>query len=201
MRNAMMTVGVAMAFTVALATTATHSEAQNADAVRAAIEEIRLATKKYEDIEVAKAEGFVPAADGHCATAMEAGLPPEAGAMGVHYINPKLLKITAATPLIDGEGTHTDFLNPSILLYEPQADGTMKLVGVENLVFWKAWTAAGNTVPPTLAGRSWDYMEGEKAHGFVPHVDQHVYFIETEDKNPLKQLQPFHPGVTCAHAK
>lgn len=63
-------------------------------------------------------------------------------------------------------------MNPSILLYEPQADGSLVLVGVENLVFEKAWRAAGNTKPPSFAGRSWDYMKndpntpGDEAHGF-----------------------------------
>ena len=40
--------------------------------------------------------------------------------MGIHYINPKLLKITAVEPRVDGDSTHTDFMNPAILLYEPQ---------------------------------------------------------------------------------
>jgi hypothetical protein len=193
----------AMAFSFVVVATASYSQEKVWDraAVKAAIEEVRTATKKYEDVEVAKAEGFIPADNGHCATATEAGLPAEAGAMGIHYINPKVLKITAVKPLVDGESTHTDFLKPAILLYEPQANGFLKLVGVENLVFWKAWTAAGNKTPPTFAGRTWDYMEGEKAHGFTPHADQHVYFIETADKDPMKQLLPFHPGVTCAHAK
>ncbi|MGP1674052.1 MAG: hypothetical protein ACTS8Z_02415, partial [Candidatus Limnocylindrales bacterium] len=36
-----------------------------------------------------------------------------------------------------------DFGNPAILIYEPQADGGMELVAVENLVFVAAWEAAG----------------------------------------------------------
>ena len=193
----------AMACSLVIVATASHSQEKVWDkaAVKAAIEEVRSATMKYENVEVAKAEGFIPAAGGHCGVATEAGLPPSAGAMGIHYINPKMLKIAAIKPLVDGESTHTDFLKPAILLYEPQANGSLKLVGVENLVFWKAWTAAGNKTPPTFAGRTWDYMEGEKAHGFTPHADQHVYFLETSDKDPMKQLESYHPNVSCAHAK
>ena len=69
------------------------------------------------------------------------------GAMGVHYVRPDLLGITAPpSPRVDGNGTHTDFLKPGILIYEPQADGSMQLVAVENLVFNPAVTCAHHGV-------------------------------------------------------
>ena len=68
------------------------------------------------------------------------GRPASYGAMGIHYFRPDLLGITAPpSPRVNGVGTHTDFLKPSILIYEPQADGSMALVAVENLVFAAAW--------------------------------------------------------------
>ncbi len=177
----------------------------NAHNVAAEIEKVRVATEKYNDVNVALAEGFVPAPPGHCITAATEGLPPEWGGMGIHYINPKMLKITATQPRVDGQATHTDFLKPSILLYEPRANGTMKLVGVENLVFLNAWHAAGNAAPPSFAGRSFDTMadntgtENDEAHQFQPHHDQHVYFAKSA--NPMDQLRPFSPSVTCEHFK
>ena len=45
--------------------------------------------------------------------------------MGIHYINPQMLKITSTEPRVDGNSTHTDFMKPAILLYEPQADGSL----------------------------------------------------------------------------
>jgi hypothetical protein len=69
-----------------------------------------------------------------------------------------LLGITATEPRVDGAGIYTDFLNPAILLYEPQADGGLEPVGVENLVFKEAWHAAGNTEPPVFAGQSFNEM-------------------------------------------
>jgi hypothetical protein len=173
--------------------------------VAAEIEKVRQATKKYEDINVALAEGYVPAPPGDCVTAAKEGLPPEWGGMGIHYIQPKLLKIKGAKPRVHGDSTHTDFMNPAILLYEPQADGTMKLVGVENLVFLHAWQRAGNQAAPTFAGRHYDTMadsaatEQDEAHHFDPHMDQHVYFANSAD--PRTQLNPFHPSVTCEHHK
>lgn len=176
-----------------------------AQEVAAAIEKVRLANIRFTDVNVAKAEGFVPAPPGDCVDAAHEGLPAHWGGMGIHYINPKLLKITQGQPRVDGKATNTDFMNPSILLYEPQADGSLKLVGVENLVFLNAWKAAGNLAPPMFAGRIWDTMADnsstpeDEAHRFEPHHDQHVYFHKMADARD--QLKPFNPNVTCKHHK
>lgn len=173
--------------------------------IAAEIEKVRQATTKYNDINVALAEGYVPAPPGDCVTADKEGLPAAWGGMGIHYINPKFLKITGVEPKVSGKSTHTDFMKPAILLYEPRADGSMELVGVENLVFLSAWKMAGNQAAPTFAGRSYDTMaddagtEHDEAHNFEPHHDQHVYFKKMS--NPADQLNPFSPGVTCEHFK
>lgn len=196
-------IGAAIA-AIGLATIAAPTTATAHD-VAAEIEKVRVATLKYNDIKVALAEGYVPAPPGHCITAASEGLPPQWGGMGIHYINPAMLKITGAQPKVHGESTHTDFMKPGILLYEPMADGSMKLVGVENLVFLHAWQQAGNQAPPTFAGRSYDTMadnsgtEQDEAHNFEPHMDQHVYFAKSA--NPRDQLNPFNPSVTCEHHK
>ena len=106
--------------------------------VAAEIEKVRLATIRYEDVKVAKAEGFILAPPGDCIDAAHEGLPAHWGGMGIHYINPKQLKITQIQPRVDGKNTHTNFMKPSIVIYEPQADGSLKLVAVENLVFLNA---------------------------------------------------------------
>lgn len=106
--------------------------------VAAEIEKVRLATQRFTDVKVALAEGYIPAPPGDCISAAHEGLPAEWGAMGIHYIHPKMLKITATEPRVDGDSTHTDFINPAILLYQPEADGSITLVGVENLVFLNA---------------------------------------------------------------
>src|SRR3546814_4133620 len=86
-----------------------------------------------------------------CIAAEQMGLPGSEGAMGIHYFRPDLLGISGPpNPRVDGTGTHTDFLKPSILIYEPQADGSLELVAVENLVFARAWGAAGHKAPPTF---------------------------------------------------
>lgn len=171
-----------------------------ADEVTELIESIRVAVERFADVNVALAEGYNPDPSGECVMAGAHGLPAELGGMGIHYLHPGLLGITATEPRVDGSGTHTDFLEPAILLYEPQEDGTLRLVGVENLVFQKAWEEAGHTEPPRFADRSWDFMANDpdtaldEAHGFEPHYDQHVWFLD----NSNGHLEPFNPAVTCA---
>lgn len=167
------------------------------------LDELRNAVTKYKDVSVALADGYITP-DNLCVSAAGEGLPPELGAMGIHYIHPALLEITATEPRVDGKATHTDWTKPSILIYEPQADGSLELVAVENLVFEAAWTASGNTEQLVLNGRSWDHMAddpataGDEAHGFAPHFDQHVWLFR---ENPMGQLMPFNPNVTCEHHK
>jgi hypothetical protein len=174
----------------------------SADELTEAVAKVRIATERFNDVNVALAEGYVPDPANHCVTAAGEGLPAEMGGMGIHYLRPDLLGLTAMTPRVDGTGTHTDFDNPAILLYEPQADGSLVLVGAENLVFKKAWEAAGNTEPPVFAGRHWDFMEddpetpADEAHGFEAHYDQHVYF---RGDDVQAAIQPFHSAVSCEH--
>ena len=166
------------------------------------LEAMRASVEKYKDINVALAEGYITP-DNHCVSAASEGLPAELGAMGIHYIHPAMLKITGTEPRVNGESTYTDWSQPSILIYEPQADGSLELVAVENLVFEAAWQAAGMGEAPMLNGRKWDHMaddpntSGDEAHGFMPHYDQHVWLFR---ENPMGVLMPFNPNATCEHA-
>ena len=167
------------------------------------LDQLKNAVAKYQDVSVALADGYI-SPDNNCVSAAGEGLPPELGAMGIHYIHPQLLEITGSEPRVDGKSTHTDWGRPSVLIYEPQADGSMELVGVENLVFEAAWAASGKTEELALNGRNWDHMAddpatpGDEAHGFAPHFDQHVWLYR---ENPMGELMPFNPSVTCEHHK
>ena len=87
-------------------------------------------------------------------------------------------------------------------MYEPQADGSLELVGVEHLVFAAAWRAAGHAEPPTFYGVSYDYMADDpntpvdEAHMFEPHFDRHVWIYR---ENPNGVFAQFNPAVTCAY--
>lgn len=166
------------------------------------LEEVRNASERFRDVTVALAEGYIPDPGNLCEAAPMMGLPAEAGAMGVHYFRPDLLGVTATEPRVDGVGMHTDFLTPAVLLYEPQPDGSMELVAVENLVFMDAWHAAGHDGPPIFHGVAWDRMvddpatELDEAHMFASHYDRHVWVFRD---NPTGTFSQFNPAVTCEH--
>jgi len=163
------------------------------------LDEIRAATVKYKDVNVALAEGFVPAPPG-CVSAAAEGLPAEMGAMGIHYIHPGMMGLNPPGGRVSGNGLVTDFATPTVLLYEPQADGSLEFLGVENLVFKEAWEAAGHEGPPMFGEQMWDSMadmpgtDGDEAHGFEAHYDLHVW---TERENPVGTFAPFNPAVSC----
>jgi len=165
--------------------------------------QVRPATERFKDVNVALAEGYIRDPFDLCDTAAMMGRDPSLGAMGIHYFRPDLLGITAPpSPRVNGVGTHTDFLKPAILIYEPEADGSLELVAVENLVFAAAWRAAGHTEPPTFYGVPYDYMiedpntPTDEAHMFEPHFDRHVWIYR---ENPNGVFTPFNPAVTCAY--
>jgi hypothetical protein len=165
---------------------------------------VRAATERFRDVNVALAEGYIRDPMNVCDSAEMLGKPASLGVMGIHYLRPDLLQITATEPKVSGNGIHTDFLRPGVLIYEPQADGSLVLVAVENLAFEKAWKAAGNTSPPTFEGVTYNHMvddpatETDEAHMFEPHFDLHVWLYR---ENPNGMFAQFNPRVTCAHHK
>jgi len=167
------------------------------------LDEVRAATERFQDVEVALAEGYIRDPFDLCETAEMMGRPAELGAMGIHYFRPDVLGVTGPPdPRVNGTGTHTDFRAPAILIYEPQADGGLQLVAVENLAFQAAWEAAGNTAPPSFHGVPYDHMADDpataldEAHMFEPHFDRHVWAYR---ENPNGVFTPFNPMVTCEH--
>lgn len=167
------------------------------------LEAVRAATARFQDVEVALAEGFIRDPFDLCETAEMMGRPAELGAMGVHYFRPDLLGVTTPpNPRVTGSGIHTDFRQPAILIYEPQENGSLELVAVENLAFAAAWQAAGNVDPPSFQGVPYDHMADDpatpvdEAHRFEPHYDRHVWIYR---ENPNGVFTPFNPNVSCAH--
>jgi hypothetical protein len=166
---------------------------------------VRAATERFRDVRVALAEGYVRDPGNLCDTAEMMGQPASLGVMGIHFFRPDLLGITAPpNPRVTGTGTHTDFSRPSILIYEPQANGALELVAVENLVFISAWERAGNSAPPTFHGVPFDRMADDpataidEAHMFEPHYDRHVWLYR---ENPNGVFAKFNPNATCKHHK
>lgn len=165
---------------------------------------VRAATARFQDVKEALAEGYVRDPANMCVTSKMMGGPASAGAMGIHFFRPDLLGISAPpNPRVNGNGTHTDFMKPAVLVYEPQADGSLKLVAVENLVFRWAWAKAGHKEPPSFHGVKYEMMADDprtkvdEAHMFEPHYDLHVWLFRD---NPAGRFAPFNPNVSCPSA-
>lgn len=168
------------------------------------LEEVRAVSQKYRDVNVAKAEGYTT--DNKCVTAAMLGHPEQMGAMGLHYVRRDLLglppkPLPPGSGKVSGTGTHTDFRNPAMLVYEPQPDGSLELVAVENLVFASAWHRKSEA-PPKFHGRTYPLLKDDlkskldEAHGWEPHYEQHLWVFRD---NPNGAYSPFNPAVTCNH--
>lgn len=167
------------------------------------LDQVRAAAERYRDVDVAIAEGYTT--DNKCVTAEMLGFPAEQGGMGLHYVRRDLLGLPDKPEgRVAGTGTYTDFSRPAMLVYEPQADGSLELVAVENLVFKQAWEAAGNRRPPSFRGTPYLLLEDnpatpiDEAHNFEPHYELHAWVFRD---NPLGTFAPFNPNVTCRHHK
>ncbi len=111
-------------------------------ATGAELKELRDATVKFHDIEVAR--------DAQWDTAITGCLAIEAGAMGYHIAN---------LGLLDGV---VNAAEPEALLYEPMQNGKMRLVGVEYIVPRPAWQGA---TPPVLYGQEYAYVPAFDVYG------------------------------------
>ena len=169
-------------------------------------DEVRAGAARYRDVEVAKTEGYTT--DHKCTTAEMLGFPAQMGAMGLHYVRRDLLGLPPkpAPPgsgRVHGTGTYTDFRKPAMLVYQPQPDGSLKLVAVENLVFASAWQAAGHKGPPTFHGQPYVLLRDktetkvDEAHGWEPHYELHFWL----DENPNGMFSEFSPRVSCQYNK
>ena len=189
----MMTVGIA---------------ACGSDTGEPSLAEVKSIAEKYHDVNVAKAEGYTT--DNKCTTATMLGFPAEMGDMGLHYVRRDLLGLPPKPappggPRVSGTGTYTDFRKPAMLVYEPQPDGSLQLVAVENLVFASAWQDKfGNGEPPTFRGTPYVLLKDkpetkvDEAHGWEPHYELHLWLFRD---NPNGLYSEFNPRVTCKYSK
>lgn len=130
---------------------------------------LRGATAPLHRIEAAAAAGW----DARITGCMEL---PGTGGMGYHYGN---------VGLIDGV---VEALAPELLLYEPQANGRLRLVAVEYVVPFTEWS---ESQPPALHGVS--FHRNETFGLWVLHawVWKH---------NPAGMFADWNPDVSCAFA-
>jgi len=96
------------------------------------------------------------------------------GGQGFHFANPELI----------GDGGQLDALQPEVLLYEPQADGSFRLVGFAYALPRADWTAPE---PPTFLGQPMTANE---------ELGVWTLRVWTVD-NPNGTFADWNPNVSC----
>jgi hypothetical protein len=139
------------------------------------IEKVRDATARFRDIRVALAEGWAPA------TPCVSG--PDAGAMGVHFNQPA----RKSDGTVSGDA-------PQFLIYEPMADGAMRLVGVEFLVTVSDWEHKNGAVPAVLDGNLMNLVPSPNRYGLPAFYEMHVWAWED---NPKGTFADWNTRVNC----
>jgi hypothetical protein len=154
-----------------LTASAAHADAGRHDRAdsHGAVATVRAAIAQYRDPAAAIAAGYVRVSD--CETS-------PAGGMGFHYLNPEL--IDPSRPV--------DPAHPTVLLYGPDGDSGLRLLGAEFLQ-----PDVGQPTP-TLAGEPFDGPMPGHSPGMPVHYDLHVW---TEVANPAGVFAPWNPKVTC----
>lgn len=148
------------------------AKAADASEVNRLIAATRAATAKYHSIDAALADGYV------------AGSPcvshPTLGTMGFHYVNPALI----GNPAVDAT-------QPEVLVYEPKANGGLKLVAVE-------WMVPATGARPSLFGQTFENGPPiPTPGGMVPTYALHAWVWQP---NPSGMFAAFNPAVSCANA-
>lgn len=134
---------------------------------------VRNATQQYQDVTKATAAGYGPALG--CVSGSDHG------AMGIHYVNGSLLNGTV------------DPTRPQALIYEPQSNGELKLVGVEFLILASALPPNS---APQVEGHLMLFVDGPNRYGLPAFFELHVWAWRDNPKGPFVD---WNDHVTCAH--
>jgi len=137
---------------------------------------VRDSTERFKDVRVAENEGY--ALMFGCVTG------PDSGAMGLHYVNGNILSTNELDPT-----------KPQIVIYEPQPDGTLRLIGADFIVFADAWDKKSQG-PPQLMGQLFHYFESPNRFGLPAFYTLHVWAWKD---NPNGAFVNWHPNVSCQH--
>jgi hypothetical protein len=151
------------------------SEHRNGDP-GALVKIVRESTERFKDVRVAENEGY--ALMFGCVTG------PDSGAMGLHYVNGQILSRNELDPT-----------KPTIVIYEAQSDGSLRLIGADFVVFADAWDKK-NQGPPQLMGQLFHYFEAPNRFGLPPFYTLHVWAWKDNPNGPFVN---WHPNVSCQH--
>ena len=151
--------------------TAVAAKSQSSELVRI----VREATERFKDPAVADAEGYKLAFG--CVSG------PDFGAMGLHFVNMSLVGDPALDPR-----------HPEIVLYEPQPDGRLRLIGADFLVLASAWDALHPGEAPQIMGQLLHLFEAPNRFGLPAFYTLHVWAWK---ENPNGAFTNWNPTVSC----
>jgi len=176
LRNIATLVGSSVLATLTAASASPHDDRGHDDKGRAGelVSTVREATARFRDPAAAEAEGY------HLLFGCVSG--PDAGAMGLHYVNMSLV----------GDGA-LDPARPEIVIYEPLPNGRLRLVGADFLVLAADWHAK-HAAPPELAGQLMHLFESPNRFGLPAFYTLHVWAWKD---NPTGMFVNWHAKVSC----
>jgi len=161
---------ICMLPSLALAQEHAHGGGSNA-----LVQVVRDATERFKSVQAAENEEY------HLMFGCVSG--PDAGAMGLHYVNMALV--------LDGE---LDPTHPEIILYEAMPSGRLKLTGADFLVLADAWDTAHPGEPPQLMGQLFHRFEAPNRFGLPAFYTLHVWAWK---ENPTGTFVNWHSNVSC----
>ncbi len=140
------------------------------------LQALKAATARYHAFEQAQAAGYTIAGE-PCVAA------PGLGAMGIHAVNATLMGDPAINPT-----------QPEIILYLPNANGQLELIGVEYFKVDADQNLATDADRPSLFGQPFDGPMPGHNPTMPIHYDLHVWLWAD---NPAGLFPPFNPNLSC----
>jgi hypothetical protein len=132
------------------------------------VEKVRGQAERLRDVRTAVTEGY---------TAIPCASDLEGGSMGIHFVNPAYLADGVLDPA-----------RPEAVMYEPQRDGTLELVGVEYITF---------KGPANLDGQLLNFVTAPNRYGLDPYYELHVWAWRDNPRGPFADMNP---DVSCVWA-
>ena len=145
----------------------------------ALLRQVRAATERFQNVEVAEAAGY------ELLFGCVSG--DSAGAMGLHYVNLTILTSTNQSGVMEVD-------HPQIVIYEPTADGHLRLTGADYLVYADAWDKLHPGDPPQLMGQLFHLFDSPNRFGLPAFYTLHAWAWKD---NPNGAFVNWHPNVSC----
>ncbi|MBN1209970.1 MAG: hypothetical protein JXB05_34280 [Myxococcaceae bacterium] len=130
---------------------------------------VKEALDKYRDVAVAEQDGYIPVSP--------CEVLPGVGGMGIHYLHPGLANDLTSDPY-----------QPEILLYAPNNEGVLELLGPE---YFQADAGQGQ---PSVLGQGFDGPMPGHSPDMPVHYDLHVWLFKY---NPDGLFAAWNPRASC----